>query len=79
MSQHPLANRTLVVSGGSRGIGLAIAQAIVQVHCGKVSAASTPGEGARFTVTLPIAEGAIVPELPPVGTYIEQAERISLR
>lgn len=39
-------------SGGS-GLGLAIAKAIVDAHGGKISARSTPGEGSRFTFTIP--------------------------
>ena len=37
------------------GLGLSIAQAIVRVHGGEISATSTPGRGARFLVTLPVA------------------------
>ena len=36
------------------GLGLAIAREIVTVHHGTIEASSTPGEGARFTVTLPL-------------------------
>ncbi len=36
------------------GIGLAICRKIAQRHGGDVRARSTPGEGARFTVTLPL-------------------------
>ena len=42
------------VSGG-RGVGLAIARAAVEAHDGSISAASQPGRGSRFTVTLPPA------------------------
>ncbi len=36
------------------GLGLAIAREIVTVHHGTIEASSIPGEGARFTVTLPL-------------------------
>ena len=35
------------------GIGLALVQELVKMHGGTITAESTPGEGARFTVTIP--------------------------
>ena len=40
------------------GLGLSIVQQIVSEHGGHVAAASRPGEGATFTVTLPLPAGA---------------------
>ena len=36
------------------GVGLSLAAKIVDLHDGKISVASTPGEETRFTITLPI-------------------------
>jgi signal transduction histidine kinase len=42
-------------SGGA-GLGLAIAQKLVDEHGGRIAAKSTPGTGSTFTVTLPLAQ-----------------------
>ena len=42
--------------GRGTGLGLSICKAILREHSGNVEAASGPGGGAVFTVTLPIAE-----------------------
>jgi signal transduction histidine kinase len=43
---------------GGLGLGLYIVHAIVQAHGGAVTAASVLGQGAKFTVELPLATGA---------------------
>ncbi len=37
------------------GLGLALAQAVVQAHQGSISVSSETGNGAKFTLTLPTA------------------------
>lgn len=40
------------------GLGLAVARDLVLAHRGRIEVASDPGQGARFTVTLPLASPA---------------------
>src|SRR5690606_20365296 len=44
------------------GLGLAIVKSLVDAHRGTVAVASKVGQGTTFTVTLPVAEDAIVVE-----------------
>ena len=41
------------------GIGLALCYKIAQRHSGTIVAEGTPGEGARFTVTLPMEQAKV--------------------
>jgi signal transduction histidine kinase len=42
------------IAESSHGMGLLSAQEIVQQHGGKISVVSKPGDGAAFTVSLPV-------------------------
>lgn len=46
---------------GGSGLGLAIAHRIVAAHAGSIVVTSTPGEGTRLTVTLPLRAAAAAP------------------
>jgi signal transduction histidine kinase len=41
-------------AGGGSGLGLAIARQLVEMHGGHIRAASTPGQGSRFSFILPV-------------------------
>ena len=48
--------------GGGAGLGLAIAARVAELHGGKLTVASRPGRGSRFTFDLPVAprEGSVM-------------------
>lgn len=41
-------------SAGGSGLGLAIAKELVEAHGGNIRAESKPGEGSRFSFTIPV-------------------------
>lgn len=51
-SRHSVAPAT---GEGGKGLGLAIVQRIVELHRGEIHIASTPGQGTRVTLLLPLA------------------------
>ncbi|MCK4275506.1 MAG: 4Fe-4S dicluster domain-containing protein [Phycisphaerae bacterium] len=50
---------------GGCGLGLAVAERIVSAHGGTITASSDPGEGATFTLTLPVATDVSAAPAPP--------------
>jgi heavy metal sensor kinase len=59
--------QTNVVPG--LGLGLSFVAWIVEVHGGRIEVASTPGEGSKFTVLLPLAETAPEPAATPAASF----------
>jgi len=53
------ATESAEVEARSGGLGLAIAQAIVHAHGGRIECQTDPGRGSTFTVFLPLA-GALI-------------------
>ena len=41
-------------NGGGSGLGLSIAQKIIEMHNGTIVVASKPGQGTTFSVSLPV-------------------------
>jgi two-component system OmpR family sensor kinase len=52
-------------TAGGAGLGLAIVAAVTEAHGGYASASSAPGEGAVFTIELPLAASTTHPERSP--------------
>lgn len=51
-------------SAGGSGLGLAITKSIVEQHGGAITVKSAPGEGSKFTVSLPWLRVGATPERP---------------
>jgi PAS domain S-box-containing protein len=69
-------NRTTQEVAGT-GLGLTITRSLVQMHRGKLSVRSAPGEGSTFTVTLPVASSlAEPPAFEPPAPLPPRGERV---
>ncbi|MBL8753091.1 MAG: response regulator [Planctomycetes bacterium] len=53
--QHRIFDPFFTTRFPGRGLGLAVVHGVVRRHSGRITVASTPGEGATFTITLPCA------------------------
>ncbi len=57
--------------GGSYGLGLSVAYGIVKAHAGEIRVHSTPGQGTRFEVILPVNQMALQPVVPSAPRAME--------
>ena len=62
------------LSPGGTGIGLALTKETVHVLHGTISVESTKGEGAEFTVLLPVTRDAPASEFPVMGDMVKGKE-----
>jgi PAS domain S-box-containing protein len=71
------ADRSLDRSRGGLGLGLAIVKGLVELHRGRIAAASDgSGRGSEFTVTLPLEPAPAVAAEPPAADGAAQTGRL---
>lgn len=56
-------------TSGGTGLGLAIVRSVIEAHCGTITLATAPGEGAAFTVWLPFDQ--------PIAGHRDAAVRLA--
>jgi PAS domain S-box-containing protein len=70
------AAQSLDRASGGLGIGLTLSRRLVEMHGGTIVATSEgPGQGAQFTVRLPV-ESAAIPKAPPPEPAADRSRRI---
>jgi signal transduction histidine kinase len=61
---------------GGSGIGLSLARELIELHGGRLEAASQPGQGSRFTAWLPLRADGLPPERIERRLKAEQVEAL---
>jgi len=71
--------RAAVGSAEGAGLGLVIARRIASVHSGTLAASSTPGQGATFTLRLPVHVGVSTVRAAPAAAEAEPTVKVAPR
>ena len=65
-------------SQGGLGVGLSLVKSLVELHRGRVEAASVPGEGSTFTIALPLQRGRQPRSALPAGHAAEKVKPLRI-